>query len=144
MQALAVTAGRLAEVLGAVAAEVTQRGEIHAVSYLRERQAVVIQKIFQYGDGVAVDVGGDAMASNPLDGGSEVFGGYVQSLGVVADIALGAANAGGKKRHQLLHDIGCALGMRVGGLALCMGLKDIIHHGQAQSYIMVRHRLPIN
>ncbi len=37
LQALTVLAGRLAEVLGAVAAEVTQRREIHAFGYLGER-----------------------------------------------------------------------------------------------------------
>ena len=37
LEAAAVVAGRLAEVLGAVAAEVGERGEIHAVGYLRER-----------------------------------------------------------------------------------------------------------
>ena len=46
LQALAITAGRLTQVFGAVAAEVTQRTEIHAVGNLGERQAVVIQIAF--------------------------------------------------------------------------------------------------
>ena len=69
LEALAVTAGGLAKVLGAVAAEVAQGGEIHVLGDLGERQAFVIQEVFQDGDGVAVDVGGDAVAGHALDGG---------------------------------------------------------------------------
>ena len=46
LQALAVLAGRLAEVLGAVAAEVRERGEIHQFGYLGERQTLVTQIVF--------------------------------------------------------------------------------------------------
>ena len=38
LKAQAIFAGRLAEVLGAVAAEVGERGEIHHVGYLGERE----------------------------------------------------------------------------------------------------------
>ena len=46
LEALAVVAGRLAEVLGAVAAEVGERGEVHALGDLGERQALVVEKVF--------------------------------------------------------------------------------------------------
>ena len=46
LQALAVLAGRLAKVLGAVAAEVREGGKIHPFGYLGERQALVIQIVF--------------------------------------------------------------------------------------------------
>ena len=77
LEALAILAGRLAEVLGAVAAEVREGGEIHQFGYLGERQALVVQIVFQYGYGVAVDVRGDAVARHALDGGREVFGRHV-------------------------------------------------------------------
>ena len=46
LQALAVLAGGLAEVFGAVAAEVRERGEIHQFGYLGERQTLVTQIVF--------------------------------------------------------------------------------------------------
>ena len=46
LKALAVLAGRLAEVFGAVAAEVGEGGKIHLVGYLGERQALVTQIVF--------------------------------------------------------------------------------------------------
>ena len=55
--------------LGAVAAEVGEGGEMHAVGYLGERQTFVIQIAFYYRYGVAVDVGGDAVPRDALDGG---------------------------------------------------------------------------
>ena len=42
LEAAAVVAGRLAEVFRAVAAEVGERGKVHLVGYLGERQAVVV------------------------------------------------------------------------------------------------------
>jgi len=74
-------------VLGAVAAEVREGGEIHQFGYLCERQALVIQILFQYGHGVAVDVRGDAMTCHTLDGGREVFRRHVQALGIIAYVA---------------------------------------------------------
>ena len=41
-----VIAGRLAEMLGAVTAEVRERREVHQVGYLSERQAFIIQIVF--------------------------------------------------------------------------------------------------
>jgi hypothetical protein len=46
LKALAVLAGRLAEMLSAVTAEVRERREVHQVGYLRERQAFIIQIVF--------------------------------------------------------------------------------------------------
>ena len=60
LEAAAVVAGRLAEVLGAVAAEVAQRGEVHPVGYLRERQAFVVEVFLQDGHRGAVDEAADA------------------------------------------------------------------------------------
>ncbi len=42
----AVIAGRLAEMLGAVTAEVRERREVHQVGYLGEGQAFIIQIVF--------------------------------------------------------------------------------------------------
>ena len=74
MEAAAVVAGRLAEVLGTVAAEIAQRGKVHAVGYLREREALVVEVFFQYGHRSTVDEAADTVAGNALDGGREVFG----------------------------------------------------------------------
>ena len=119
--------------LRAVAAEVGERCEIHQLGYLGERQTLVIQIVFQYGYGVAVDVRGDAVARHTLDGGREVFGRHVQALGIVTHIAFCAADACGEQCHQLFHDIGCAVGMRVGGFALGMRLEDVVHHRQTEA-----------
>ncbi len=133
LQALAVGAGGLAQVLGAVAAEVGQRGEIHPLGNLGERQAVVVEQFLEDGHGVAVDVGGDAVARHALDGRRQVLGRHVQAFGIVAHVALGAADTRGEQGHQLLDDVGGAVGMPVGGFALGMCLKDVIHHRQAQA-----------
>ena len=55
LEAAAVVAGRLAEMLGAVAAEIGERGEVHPVGYLRERQAFVVEVFLQDGHRGAVD-----------------------------------------------------------------------------------------
>ena len=113
LEAAAVVAGRLAEVLGAVAAEVGERGEIHAVGYLCERQAFVVKVFLQDGHRGAVDEAADAVAGDALDGGGEVLGRYIQALGIVADVALGAADAGGEQVGQLADDIGGAVAVGV-------------------------------
>jgi hypothetical protein len=41
--------------LGAVTAEVARRGEVHPVSYLREREPFIIEIFFQDGYRVAID-----------------------------------------------------------------------------------------
>ena len=46
LQTQAVIAGRLAEMLGAVTAEVRERCEVHQVGYLGEGQAFIIQIVF--------------------------------------------------------------------------------------------------
>ena len=70
---MTVLAGRKAEVLGAVAAEVAQRCEVHAVGYLREREPLIIEIFFQDGYRVAVDEAADAVAGDAFDRGGEVF-----------------------------------------------------------------------
>jgi hypothetical protein len=55
--------------LGAVAAEVRERREVHLVGYLSERQPFIVQIVFHYRYGVAVDVRGDTVACHTLDGG---------------------------------------------------------------------------
>ena len=42
LQTLSVFAGREAEVLGAIATEIREGGEVHGVGYLGERQAFVV------------------------------------------------------------------------------------------------------
>ena len=77
LEASAVVAGRLAEVLGAVAAEIGERGEVHPVGYLRERQVLVVEVFLQDGNRGAVDEAADAVSGDALDGGGEVFCGNV-------------------------------------------------------------------
>ena len=74
LEAAAVVAGRLAEVLGAVAAEVGEGCEVHAVGYLRERQAFVVEVFFQDGHRGTVDETAYAVAGDTLDSGGEVLG----------------------------------------------------------------------
>lgn len=133
MEAAAVVAGRLAEVLGAVAAEVGERGEIHPVGYLRERQALIVEVFLQYGHCGAVDEAADAVAGDALDGGGEVFRRYVEPFGIVADVALRAADACGKQVGQLTDDVGGAVAVGVGGVAARVELEDVVHHRQAEA-----------
>jgi hypothetical protein len=56
LQALPVFTGREPEVLGAIAAEIREGGEVHGIGYLGERQAFVVEVVFEYVDGVAVYV----------------------------------------------------------------------------------------
>ena len=119
--------------LGAVAAEVAQRGEVHAVGYLRERQAFVVEIFLQDGYRVAVDKAADAVAGDALDGGGEVLGRYVEPLGIVAHVALGAADAGGKQVGELTDDVGGAVAVGVGSLAAGVELENVVHHRQAEA-----------
>ena len=114
--------------LGAVAAEIAQRGEVHTVSDLGEREALVVQKAFQDGHGGTVDVTADAVARHAFDRGGEVFRRDVQPLGIVAHLALGATDAGVEQVGQLTDDVGGAVAVSVGGLALGMRLEDVVHH----------------
>ena len=118
---------------GAVAAEIAQRGEVHAVGDLRERQALVIEIFFQDGHCVAVDEAADAVAGDTLDGGGEVLRRHVQPFGIVAHLALGAADAGGEQVHKLSDDVGRAVGVGVSGFALRVRLEDVVHHRQAEA-----------
>ena len=119
--------------LGAVATEIGERGEVHAFGDLGERQAFVSQIVFEYGNGVAVDVGGDTMACHAFDGGRKIFGRNIQSLCIVTHITLRSADAGSKQSHQLLHDVGGAVGMGVCGITLGMNLEDVVHHCKTQA-----------
>ena len=82
---------------------------------------------------MAVDVRADAVARHALHGIGEVLGRDVQALGVISDLTLRPANACGEQLHQLLHDIGRAVGMRIGGVALSVRLEDVVHHRQAEA-----------
>ena len=119
--------------LGAVAAEVAQRGEVHPVGYLRERQALVVEVFLQDGHRGAVDEAADAVTRDALDGGGEVFRGDIQALGIVADVALRAADAGGEQVGQLADDDGGAVAVGVGGVAAGVELEDVVHHRQAEA-----------
>ena len=133
LEAAAVVAGRLAEVLGAVAAEIGERGEVHVVGNLGERQAFVVEVFLQYGHRGAVDEAADAVPCHALDGSGEIFGRDVEALGIVAHVAFRAADAGGKQVCQLPDDICCAVAVCVGGLALGVELEDVVYHGQAEA-----------
>ena len=133
LQAPPIFTGRLTEVLGAVAAEIAQRGEVHAVGDLGEREALIIQKTFQDGHGGTIDITADAVARHAFDCGGEVLRRDVQPLGIVAYFTLGATDAGGEQVGQLTDDIGRSVAMDVGGITLCMRLEDVIHHRQAET-----------
>ena len=133
LQTPPIFAGRLTKMLGAVAAEITQRGEVHAVGDLGEREALVVQKAFHNRHGGAVDITADAVARHAFDRGGEVFRRDVQPLGIVAHLALGATDAGGEQVGQLTDDVGGAVAMGVGGLTASVELEDVIHHRQAEA-----------
>ena len=73
------------------------------------------------------------MSCHTFDGGREIFGRYVQTLGIVAHITLRSADARSQQSHQLFHDVGCAVGMGVCCITLGMGLEDVVHHRQAET-----------
>ena len=133
LEAAAVGGGRLTQVLGAVAGEITQRREIHHVGYLRERQPFVVEQLFQDGDGETVHIGTNGVTRHSLDGGRQIFRRHIQPLGVVTHVALGAGYPRGEQLHELFHDVGGAVAMRIDGLALGMWLKDVINHRQAEA-----------
>ncbi len=133
MQTPPVLAGRKAEVLGAVAAEVGERGEIHPVGNLREREPFIIEIFLQDRYRVAVDEAADAVAGDALDRGGEVLRRHVKPLGVVAYLALGATDAGGEQIHQLPDNIGRAVAVGIGGLTAGVELEDVVHHCQAET-----------
>ena len=99
---------------------ITQGTICYPAGYMGERQTLVTQIVFQYRYGVAVDVGSDAVPRHALDGGRGVFGRHVQPLGIIVHVAFSAADAGREQRHELFHDIGRAVAVSVGGVALCM------------------------
>lgn len=119
--------------LGAIATEIAERGEVHPVGDLRERQSFIVEVLFQDGHCGAVDEAADAVAGDALDGGGEVLRRHVQPLGIVAHLALGAADAGGEQVGQLSDDIGGAVAVGVGGLALRVRLEDVVYHRQAEA-----------
>ena len=73
------------------------------------------------------------MAGDALDGGGKVFGRYVEPLGIVAHVALGAADAGGEQVGELPDDNGGAVAVGVGGVAAGVELEDVVHHRQAEA-----------
>ena len=78
------------------------------------------------------------MARHTLDGGGEVFGRHVQSLGIVAHVAFCTADTCSEQRHELFHDLGRAVAMGIGGIALCMRLEDVVHHSQTETALTSR------
>ena len=113
---------------GAVATEITQRGEVHAVGDLGEREALVIQKAFQDGHGGAIDITTDTVARHAFDRSGKVLRRDVQPLGIVAYLTLGATDAGGEQVGQLTDNVGGSIAVEIGGITLCMRLEDVIHH----------------
>lgn len=133
LEAAAVVAGRLAEVLRAVAAEIAQGVEVHLVGDLGERQALVVEFLFEYRHRGTVDEAADAVACDALDGGRQVLGRHIQPFGKVAHLALGTADAGVEQRQELLDDIGRAVAVGLGGVAAGVELEDVVHHRQAET-----------
>ena len=133
LETAAIVARRQAQMFAAVAAEVGERGEIHAVGDLGERQTLVVQIPFQYRYGVAVDEGGDAVTRDPLDGGGEIFRRHVEAPGIVAHVAFGAADARSQQLQQSLHNPGRAVGVATGGFASGVSLEDVINQREAEA-----------
>ena len=133
LEAAAVVARRLSEVLGAVAAEVAQRAEVHLVGNLRERKTLVVEIFLQDRHRVAVDEAADAVAGDSLDGGGKVLRRHVQPPCIVAHFAFGAADTGGEQVGQLPDDIGGAVAVGIGGLAAGVKLEDVVYHRQAEA-----------
>ena len=73
------------------------------------------------------------MTRYALDGCREVFGRNVEPTGVVAHVALGAADTCREQCHKLLHYVGGAVSMRVGGVALGVSLEYVVHHCEAEA-----------
>ena len=119
--------------LGAIAAEVAQRSEVHVLGNLCERQALVVEVFLQDGHGGAVDEAADAVPCHALDGGGEVLGRDVEALGIVAHIALGSTDTCGEECHELLDNVGCAVGVQVCCVWLCMRIEDVIHHCKTEA-----------
>ena len=125
--------------LRTVAAEVTQRGKVHQIGYLSERQTLIVQKVFQNRYRVAADIGSDAVASHAADGLRQVLGRYVESFGIVAHLTFRLTNASSEQGHQLFYNIARTVGMLLCSIALSMSLKDVVHHRQTQT----AHQLPM-
>lgn len=73
------------------------------------------------------------MSCYTFDGGREIFGRYVQPLGIVAHITFRSAYSSCKQSHQLLNDVGCAVSMDICGITLGMGFEDVVHHRQTET-----------
>ena len=73
------------------------------------------------------------MSCHALDGGREVLGRYVQSFGIIAHVAFSTTNTRSKQSHQLLYNVGRAVGMCICGITLSMGFEDVVHHGQTET-----------
>ena len=58
------------------------------------------------------------MSCYTFDGGREIFGRYVQPLGIVAHITFRSAYSSCKQSHQLFNDVGCAVSMGICGITL--------------------------
>ena len=82
---------------------------------------------------MVVDEAADAVAGDTFYRGGEVLRRHVQSLGIVAHLALRATDARGEQIHQLFDDIGGAVAVGVGGLAPCVKLEDVVHHREAEA-----------
>ncbi len=88
---------------------------------------------------MTVDVGGYAVASNPLDGGREVFGRHVQTLGIIAHVAFGATDACSKQSHELLYYIGRAVAVGVDGIVKSEALAAIgAKYGKTAAQVALR------
>ena len=130
---MSVLAWRLSKVFGAVSTEIRECGEIHAIGYLSERETFVIQIVFQYRYRVTVDVGGDAVPRHAAHSLRKVLWRNVESLGIVAHLALFLADASGEERHELLDDICCAVGVCACCISLCMCIEYVVHHCETEA-----------
>ena len=73
LQTPPILARRLPQVFCAVAAKIAQRGEVHAVGNLGERQALVVQKAFQDGYSGSVNIATDTVPCHTFNRVGEVL-----------------------------------------------------------------------
>ena len=133
LQAPTIFLRRHSQLLFAIAAEVRQGLKIHHLSNLRNGETLVVEQVLEYGHGMAVDIRGDAVTRHSADSGRQVFGRDVEPPGIIAHLALGAADSRREQIHQTADNIARPLGMPGGAVMLGVKLKNIVHHDQAET-----------
>ena len=133
LQTFPILLRRHSQMLFAVATEVGESLKIHHFSYLRSRQPLVVEQVFEDWHGLAVDVRRYAVARQSADGGRQIFGRYVEPASEIRHLALGAANARSEQVHQAFDNVARPLGVFGGAIIFGMEFKNVVNHRQAQA-----------